>query len=152
WAHFAPPKPIVIGQEWTVPESVARQLARGLSPGDSGGLFHPNDVHQAKLKATVESVEGARARIQLSGEWKAEGLYGGEKEFPFAGSAKAEGIAIYDVETKSMRSLLLVFSGRTWRGRLSKAPPEQEWRETGGVVEWSLKPVEASARGLDVSE
>src|SRR5262245_1424882 len=25
WAHFAPAKPIVLGQEWTVPDNVARQ-------------------------------------------------------------------------------------------------------------------------------
>src|SRR5262249_20617399 len=67
----------------------------------------------------------------------------------FACSARAEGIAIYDVETMSMRSLLLVFSGTVWRGKA----PEQGRRETGGVVEWTLEPsAEASAHGLDVME
>jgi hypothetical protein len=99
----------------------------------------PKDFRQAKLKAKVQSIDGARARIRLSGEWRAEGLYGGEKEFPFACSAKAEGIAIHDVETRSMRSLLLVCSGRTWRGQLSELP-EQGGRETGAVVEWALEP------------
>jgi hypothetical protein len=63
----------------------------------------------------------------------------GRKEFPFTGSATAEGIAIYDAETQSMQSLLLVFGGRVWRGRTFEAP-EQGGRETGGVVEWSLEP------------
>jgi hypothetical protein len=139
WSHFAPTRPNVAEQEWTVPESVARKLARGLSPGDSGGVFRPQDFRQAKLQAKVESIDGGKARIKLWGEWQAEGLYGGEKEFPFAGAAKAEGIAIYDVPTRSMRSLLLVFSGKTWHGQRSELP-EQAGRETGVVVEWALEP------------
>src|SRR5262245_9969457 len=138
WAHFAPAKPDVLEQEWTVPESVARKLARGLSPGDSGGVFLPKDFRQAKLRAKVESSDGARVWIRSAGEWEAEGLYGGEKEIPFASSATADGIAVYDAQSKSMRSLLLVFSGKTWRGRLSELP-EQGWRETGAVVEWTLE-------------
>src|SRR5262249_34282392 len=122
----------------------------GLAPQDSSGVVHPKDFRQADLKAKVESIEGARARIRLSGNWQAQWLLGGEKEFPFACSASAEGIAIYDLEAKSMRSFLLVFSGTVWRGALDEVP-KQGVRETGGVVEWTLEP-SAKAQGLDVSE
>jgi hypothetical protein len=140
WAHFAPPKLDASEPEWAVPDIIARKLARGLSPGDSAGVFLEKDFRQSKLRAKVESVEGTSARIRLSGEWQAEGLYGGEKERPFAGTARAEGIAVYDVKTGSMRSLLLVFDGKTWHGRLPEPSAQQGWRETGAVVEWSLEP------------
>jgi hypothetical protein len=140
WAHFAPPVPKSAAPAWTVPKSVAEKLAAALlAPGDSGGMLRPQDFREAALKARIESIESATARILLSGKWQAEGLYGGEKEFPFTCSARAEGIAIYDVEEKSMRSLLLVLSGRMWTGR-SSAGTEKTGRETGGVIEWTLQP------------
>src|SRR5262249_44306077 len=136
WAHFAPPKLKSRAAEWAVPEGVARKLARSLSPGDSGGVFREEDFRQAELKAKVESIEGATARVRLSGKWKAEGWYGGERDHPFSASATADGIAIYDEEKKSMRSFLMVLSGRVWSGRPSTGA-EKTGRDTGGVVEWT---------------
>jgi hypothetical protein len=136
WAHFAPPQPKSGAPEWTVPESVARKLARSLFPVDSAGVLRPEDFRQAQLKATVESIEGATARVRLSGKWKAEGFWGGERDHPFSTLATADGIAIYDVEKKSLRSLLILFSGRVWSGR-SSAAADETGRETGGVVEWT---------------
>jgi hypothetical protein len=136
WMRFAPPEPKRGAPEWTVPESVARKVARSLSPGDSAGVFRPEGFQQAELKARVESIEGATARLRLSGKWRAEGFYGGEREHPFGAVATGDGFAIFDLEKKSMRSLLMVFSGRTWRGR-SSADAERTGRETGGVVEWT---------------
>jgi hypothetical protein len=137
WAHFAPPGPNYgVAREWTVPESVARKLARSLSPGDSSGVCPPEDFREAELRAKVESIEGASARIRLTGKWQAEGLYGGEADKPYHASATADGIAVYDVEKKSMRSLLLVFKGRVWSGRSSPGAAETG-RETGGVAEWT---------------
>jgi len=138
WAHFAPPGPNGGGREWSVPESVARKLARSLSPGDSSGVCRPEDFREAELKAQVESIGETPARIRFTGKWKADGFYGGERDHPFSAMATAEGIAIYDVEKKSMRSLLLVFSGRVWTGG-SSAGSEKTGRETGGVVEWTNK-------------
>jgi hypothetical protein len=140
WAHFMPAKPDASEPEWEVPESVAIKLARGLAPGDSGGVFLAKDFRQAKLRAKVESIDGTIAWIRLTGEWQAEGLYGGEKERPFASTAKAEGIAVYDVKTKSMRSLLFVFDGKTWTGRLPEPSAQHGWRETGAVIEWVHEP------------
>jgi hypothetical protein len=127
WAHFAPPEGGV--QEWSVPESVARKLGRDLSPGDSAAIYQPEDVREAELKAKVESITGGTARIRLTGTWKAKGLWGGEK--PIGASANGEGIAVYDLEKKSMRSLLMVLNGKAW------GDSEQSARGAGGVVEWT---------------
>lgn len=131
WAQFAPPKKAGT-QGWALPDGVARALARSLlSPGDSAGVFRPEEFSQAELQARVDSVEGGRARILLSGKWKAAGLYGGEKGKPYAASATAEGVALYDVEKKSMRSFFMLMGGKVW------GESEQRARETGGVVEWT---------------
>ena len=93
--------------------------SKNLSPGDSAGVFKEEDFRQAKLRAKVESMGGARVRIRLSGEERAEGLYGGEKERPYAATASADGIAVSDVEKKEMQSLLIVFQGKAAYGRMS---------------------------------
>src|SRR6185436_4252420 len=64
WARFTPLELKSGTAEWAVPEGVARKLARSLSPGDSGGVFRPEDFRQAELKAKVESIEGAIARVR----------------------------------------------------------------------------------------
>jgi hypothetical protein len=135
WASFAPPAKTT-DPEWTVPEKIARNLARSLlSPGDSGGVFRAEDVLQAELRAKVESIEDGKARIRLTGTWKAEGLYGGEKGHPYGASATGDGIALYDLEKKSMRSLILVLNGQV--GKTSEIV--KGGRETGGVVEWTSR-------------
>lgn len=135
WAAFAPPAKTK-AQEWTVPETIARTLARSLlSPGDSGGVFRAEDFLQAELRARVESIEEGKARIRLTGTWKAEGLYGGEKGHPYGASATGDGVALYDLEKRSMRSLIMVLNGQV--GKTSEIV--KGGRETGGVVEWSSR-------------
>jgi len=130
WARFAPPESG--SKEWAIPETTARSLARSvLSPGDSAGVFRPEDFTQAELQAKVESVQGGKARISLTGTWRAAGLYGGEKGHPYGASASAEGFALFDVEKKSMDSFFLLYSGKTW------GKTETPARETGGVAEWT---------------
>ena len=131
WAAFAPPQDGGT-KGWSLPESVAKDLARSvLSPGDSAGVFPAEDFSQAELQAKVDGVQDGKARISLSGKWKASGLYGGEKDKPRGASATAEGFALYDVRKKSMDSFFLLFSGKTW------GKSETPARETGGVAEWT---------------
>jgi len=133
WAAFAPPAKAK-GQEWTLPDKIARSLARSLlSPGDSGGVFRMEDFRQAELRAKVESIEDGKARIRLTGMWKADGLYGGEKGKEYGASASGDGIAVYDLEKKSMRSLFMILTGQVGKTSMMVIGG----RETGGVVEWT---------------
>ena len=135
WAAFAPSSDG--SKAWAVPDSIARALARSvLSPGDSAGVFRAEDFSQAELKTKVDSIQSNKARISLSGTWRAEGLYGGEKGHPYGASATAEGFAIYDVEKKSFDSLFILYSGKVW------GKTEQPYRETGGVAEWTAAAIE----------
>lgn len=134
WAAFAPRK-IEAGATWSVPEDVARKLTRLLSTSsDQSGMPNPEDAKVAELSATIESVEGGVARIGFSGRWKMMHLVEGDAKRPTYGTALAEGTARYDVERKTMRSLLLVFSGTIRSGR-----PDAPLNRTGAVVEWRAK-------------
>jgi hypothetical protein len=138
WAAFAPPAKGK-GQEWTLPDKIARNLARSLlSPGDSAGVFPHEDFLKAELRAKVESIEDGKARIRLMGTWKAEGLYGGEKGHPHGASATGDGIAVYDLEKRSMRSLIMILDGQVGK----TAEIVKGGRETGGVVEWTCETTE----------
>ncbi len=125
WAQFAPPQPKGGAREWTVPEDIARKLVGALAPTPRGMDFRPEGARKAELKAKVESVEGGKARIRLSGTWEAQGIREGAA---YSGAATADGIALCDLEKRSMQSLLLVFAGT-----YGNSPGV---RETGGVVEW----------------
>ena len=133
WARFSPPR-IKEGEEWTLPDALARAIARSiLSPGDSAGVFRAEDFSNADFRAKVESIRGGKARIALSGTWKAAGLYGGEEGHPYGASTVAEGFALYDLEKKSLQSLFLLFDGKVW-GKTEETP-----RQTGGVAEWTME-------------
>jgi hypothetical protein len=128
WAAFSPPDPGGRG-EWTLPRGVARKLGCVISPFDDSARFSDEDYLEAEVRAKVESIEGSTARIRLTATWKAKGAYGHEKGARVhEASSTGRGIAVYDVDRKSMRSLILVQVGR-WEGR-----------ETGGVIEWGEIP------------
>ena len=69
---------------------------------------------------------------QLSGRWEMMHAIEQDKSRLLFGAATARGIAVYDAETHSMRSFLLVFDGTIRHGR-ADAPPNR----TGAVAEWS---------------
>jgi hypothetical protein len=134
WGAFALQK-IEVGATWSVPEAVARKLTRLLSTSsDQSGMPKPEDAKVAELRATVESVEDGVARTAFMGRWEMMHLVEGDAKRPTYGAAVAEGMALYDVERKTMRSLLLVFSGTIRSGR-----PDAPTNRTGAVVEWKAK-------------
>jgi len=131
WAAFAPRK-VEAGAAWSLPEAVARKLTRLLSTSsDQSCMPNPEDAKVAELKATVESVEGGIALLRFTGRWEMMHLIEGDAKRPTYGAAVAEGAALYDVERKSMRSLLLVFSGTIRSDR-----PDAPLNRTGAVAEW----------------
>ncbi len=133
WAAFMPPK-AVVGTEWGVAESIARKLVRALSPNsDQSTMPRPEEATFAELKATVESVEGGQAHIRLAGRWDMKHLYDGKHSY---GWATADGVALFDRQKNSIRSIHMVFSGA-----YRMAPPyDKEDRPTGAVVEWRCQP------------
>jgi hypothetical protein len=134
WAAFVPVK-LEAGATWSLPEAVARKLTRLLSTSsDQSCMPRPEDAGVAELKASVESVEGGTAVLRLSGRWEMMHLIEGDAKRPTYGAATAEGSAVYDIERKSLRSFLLVFSGTIRSGRRD-APLNR----TGAVAEWRAK-------------
>ena len=134
WAAFAPGK-LEAGATWRLPEAVARKLTRLLSTSsDQSCMPKPEDAGVAELEAWVESVEGGIAILRFTGRWQMMHLVEGDVKRPTYGTATAEGSAVYDVEGKSMRSLLLVFSGTIRSDR-----PDAPINRTGAVAEWRSK-------------
>ncbi len=124
WAAFAPS-----GASWNLPEGVARKLVRLLTASsDQSGMPRPEDATVAELKGTLED---DRSRIRFAGRWEMSRLVEGDPKRPMSAAATAEGEALYDVEGKSLRSLLLVFESVVRHGRsegLSRAAAVVEWK------------------------
>ena len=134
WAAFAPEK-VETGVRWSVPAAVARKLTRLLSASsDQSAMPLPEDAKVAELGATIELVEDGLARIRFTGRWEMMHLVEGDAKRPTYGAAVAEGMAHYDVERRTMRSLLLIFDGTIRSGR-----PDAPLNRTGAVVEWNAK-------------
>ena len=136
WGSFAPAR-AEKGISWSVSDAVARKLCRVLSASsDQSTMPSPEEAKVAELKAVVESVENGRATIRLTGRWHTEHYYeiSGERK-PSYGWSNGVGTAVYDVESRSMKSLLLVFSG----AYKSRPPWDKGHRQTGAVVEWKAR-------------
>jgi hypothetical protein len=134
WATFVPAR-VEAGECWSVPGAVAGKFTRLLSASsDQSGMPKPDEATDVELQGRVESVEGGVARLRLRGCWGMKHLIEGDAKRPTFGEATALGTALYDVERKSMSSLLLVFDGTIRHGR-PDAPPNR----TGAVVEWRAK-------------
>jgi len=127
WVMLFPPR-VAVGEEWGVPEALARKFCRILSPvSDPDFMPRPEHAKRAELRAAVASVEGGTATVRLSGRWETEHSTPDGK--PLRGSASGEGVAVLDVRKKTMLSFLLVTTG------VFGQPPEG--RECGAVVEWT---------------
>jgi hypothetical protein len=130
WGAFVPPR-AQAGAEWEVPEAVARQLCRGLSPSsDQSTMPRPGEVTAVRLTGQVAEVQGGVARLRYGGEVAARHTYEGKASH---GQARVVGVGTYDVKAKRMESLLLLFEG-THR---SPPPYDKAAREAGAVMEWS---------------
>jgi hypothetical protein len=133
WAAFIPQK-LEPGVEWALPEAVAREFTRALSPAsDQSVMPLPQDASIAELRARVETIADHRAHVRLTGHWEATHAAEGDAARIVRATAVAEGEAIIDTEPPRVTSLQLVFDG-TWR----HFAPYDAPRETAAVVEWTL--------------
>lgn len=109
WSAFAPSQ-IAVGEKWMLPEFVAREFAPVLSPyADTRFRPRPGDLASAVLSAEVESADAKSAQFRITGRWRADWKHDGNEHS--VGSATAQGIAVYDMEARSIRSLLMIFDG-----------------------------------------
>jgi hypothetical protein len=128
-AMLAPPRGAV-GEKWVVPDDLARKLCRIVSPvSDRDYLPLPEHAKVAELEAEVVSIAGGAAAVRLAGRWETEHLTSDKKQI--RASASGEGLAIFDMRQKTMRSFLLVTTG------LFVDTPPSKPRETGAVLEWN---------------
>jgi hypothetical protein len=135
WRTLTPPK-AAVGERWALPESVARAFAPVLSPhADTRFRPRPGDLQFAELKAEVEALDRQQARVRLTGRWRADWKHDGNEHS--VGEATAEGVAVYDVTTKAMRSLLLVFDGTY--SYTTRADQKHRPQPSAAVVRWRLE-------------
>jgi hypothetical protein len=134
WGTLAPPKNEP-GTSWTVPEAVARKFFPVLSPTEM--LFRdPGEVTAVQLTARVRSVDNGVLHVEYEG--RIAGIHHGtanegKKGKACHGEARLIGGAgAFDVATRNMQSLTLVFSGT-----FSAFPPyDRPANPYGAVVEW----------------
>ena len=134
WEAFTPNK-TEVGEKWTLPDAVAQQFAPVLSPF-ADTRFRPRccDLKSAELSATVEKGGGKQIQIRLKGRWRADWTHDNSEHS--VGSATATGIAVFDVETKSVRSLLMIFDGTY--GYTNPSVLIAKPRMVAAVVRWRL--------------
>jgi len=129
WALLFPPRG-TLGEEWIVPEALARTFCRLASPvSDPEFMPRPEQAKTAELRAKVASLDGGLATIELSGRWETE--HSTSEGKPVRASARGEGVAVFDVRSRTLRSFLLVATGSFSNEASSGA------RETGAVLEWN---------------
>jgi hypothetical protein len=127
WSFLVPPS-MTVGAERAASEAVARKFCRIVSPvSDPEFLPRPDQLRTAEFRLTVASIDGATATLRLTGRWETE--YSTTEGKLIRASAAGEGVAVFDLQTKGMRSMLLVTTGT-----FGFVP---ESRETGAVVEWT---------------
>jgi hypothetical protein len=134
WRAFVP-SAVEAGKRWTLPEPVAREFAPVLSPlADTRFRPRPRDLKSAELTAEVESIAGDTVQIRLTGRWHADWRHDGDEHS--VGTATAEGIVVYDLSRKAVRSLLVIFDGTYEYATTGgyKRPPQK----LAAVVRWRL--------------
>jgi hypothetical protein len=94
----------------------------------------PQDLQSAALTATVEAVDGREARVRLTGRWRADWRHDDTEHS--VGAATAEGVAVYDIGQKTLRSLLMVFDGTY--GYTTRAGDIHRSQPSSAVVRWRL--------------
>lgn len=132
WAGLAPAPAALrtLAQQqrpWRVPEAVARQLCRGLSPvSDRSTMPEPEDVTAVELIGTVRGDRGGEPWIEYAGSIAAVSTRDGRTR---RAEARIEGALRYRGGTPSELHLLL-------HGVYRDAPPYDAPREIGALFEW----------------
>lgn len=132
WKQLIPAK-LDAGSVWRVPENVARQFSRVLSPSsDQSTMPVPNDVTSVEMTGTAGPAENGVVRVRYVGRLAAVHTY--ERKIS-RGEATLAGEAQFDATTGQPRALTFLLTGVHYG-----PPPYDAPRNTGAVVEWHAAP------------
>jgi hypothetical protein len=125
--------------EWTIPDDVARQFSRLLSPSsDQSTMPRPDEVTDVQWKGRVDGRNGDSWTLAYEGTLSTAHVYEGKTSY---GRMTVRGVGQWDAVSGQPQAIWLVGEG-THRG----APPYDSPRETGAVVRWSLSSDAGAAR------
>ncbi len=135
---FAPQETLV-GAKWTLPDDVAKKLSRVTSPLCAQHAPQPDWVTGVRLNAEVRTIKDGAAWLGYEGQISSAHRVG--SKFVSVQETKLIGQGVYDLKTKSMRSVLLVGSGTL------RWPEAQEKLVTfDALVEWVLEAPGSSSK------
>jgi hypothetical protein len=133
WAGLTPPATDK-ARGWAVPENVARQFSRILSPNsDQSTMPRPDEITAVRLAGRVLAIENGRARLAYEGTIAASHTYEGKVSHA---EARLTGVGSYEVKSGRLLSFLLVVDG-TYR---MPPPHDKDLRTTAAAVEWRREP------------
>ena len=131
------PQQNVVGATWTLPDDVAKQFSRVTSPACYQHAPQPDWVKAVRIGAEVRTIKDGAAWLRYDGRIASEHQVAGKTIS--VQETKLTGEGVYDLRTRTMRSLLLVGSGKL------RWPEEPKKLVTFDVlVEWNLKAPESS--------
>lgn len=116
---LAPPRPVV-GAKWTVPGEVAKRFSRVTSPLCRQHAPEPDWVTAVEMSAEVRTVKDDAALVRYEGRIASKHEVAGQTIS--VQQTKLTGEGVYDLQTKALRSVLLVGTGSLrWREAPQKA-------------------------------
>lgn len=137
WGKLAPQtrETVKVGEKWEVPAEIVNKFCKCLSPkSDKTNVPRPEEVKDAQMHGTVQSIDGDLATIAYHGKLAAVHQHPFDKK-PKTNRGLAEfiGYATYNAKTKEMLTFALTFDG-TYHA----FPPyhEREYKTFAGA-EWT---------------
>ena len=133
------PQETVVGAKWALPDEVAKKLSRVTSPACYQHAPQPDWVTGVRLNAEVRTIKDGAAWLRYEGEISSAHRVGSETVS--VQETKLAGEGVYDLKTKSIRSILLIGSGSL---RWPEAP--EKLVTFDALVEWVLESPESSSK------
>ncbi len=133
------PQDAVVGANWALPDEVAKRLSRITSPLCAQHAPQPDWVTGVRLNAEVRTVKDGAAWLRYEGEISS--THRVASKTVSVQETKLTGEGVYDLKTKSMRSVLLVGSGTL---RWPEAP--EQLVTSDALVEWVLESPESASQ------
>ncbi len=137
WDRLRPPE-VSAGEKWPIPDRVARQFCRCLSPDqDPVTMASPDEVTDCGLVGEVHAVADGMATVLYTGHVEATHKNPHDTKVTNHGKARLRGVGLYDVKKGRLIALALVTEG-------TFTPYPYEGRKTtfatAAAVDWKREP------------